>query len=76
MIALSQVQKGQKVKINSFQKNDLLTFSCIEIGLCLHSVIKVVDRLPFGGNLVVLSENGKYSLRKEDADCIFVDLIS
>ena len=75
MFPLSQLPIGKQAKIISFSDSDLLAYTCVEMGLCINSSIEMINQLPFGGNLVVLGNNGKYSLRKEDADKIMVEEI-
>lgn len=76
MIPLSKLKKGKSARIVSFTDDSLLAFSCIEMGLCINSIIELVDKLHFGGNLVVLSDNGKYSLRQQEANQIMVQEIT
>ena len=75
MRPLSDLEHKKYARIVSFNDDSLMASCCIEMGLCEDSVIQVLDKLSFGGNLIILSENGKYTLRKKEADQIMVSEI-
>ena len=70
MISLSQLSVGQKAKIVYFEMNEKIFIRFMEMGLCVNEKIQMLGRLPFGGNLVILSKNGKYTLREREARLI------
>ena len=70
--SLDEVPEGTQVEIIRFEGPSDISLRFMEMGLCVHDKIRVLNQLPFGGNLVILSENGKYSLRKEFAQWITV----
>ncbi len=76
MCPLSGLKHKKYARIVGFSDDQLMASCCIEMGLCENSVIQVLDKLPFGGNLIVLSENGKYTLRKREADHIMVEEVT
>lgn len=72
MTSLSQMELGKKAKIKEIQTQAPIFQRLVEMGLSLNSYIQVLTRLPFGGNLIVLSDYGKYSIQKEIAQKIKV----
>ena len=70
MTALSNLDIGEKARIANFEmsKNNLIRF--MGMGLFVNQTIEVLVKLPFGGNLVILTEYGKYTLRKSTAQSI------
>lgn len=76
MQTLSSLGNHKYGRIVSFRDNQQVAFYCIEMGLCENVVVQVLDKLLLGGNLVILSKNGKYTIRKEDADQIMVEEVS
>ena len=75
MISLSYLPIGHKAKISSFETNKKTWLRFMEMGLRINETIQVLGKLPFGGNLIVLSKHGKYSLRYSSALQIKVDEI-
>ena len=72
MVSLSYLPVGQKAKISSFStKSTWQRF--MEMGLKVNETIQVLGKLPFGGNLIILSKHGKYSLRRASANLIKVN---
>ena len=47
----------------------------MEMGLRVKESIQILGWLPLGGNLVILSNHGKYILRKKEAQLIKVKKI-
>ena len=76
MISLSYLPVGQKAKISGFETNEKTWQRFMEMGLKINETIQILGKLPFGGNLIVLSKHGKYSLRYSSACQIKVDSIS
>ena len=72
MLSLSYLPVGQKAKISSFSTQSTWK-RFMEMGLKVNETIQVLGKLPFGGNLIVLSKHGKYSLRSSSANQITVD---
>ncbi|MGI9549329.1 MAG: FeoA family protein [Bdellovibrionales bacterium] len=75
MRPLSQLEYKKKARIVSLKGDDFANSCCIEMGLCQDSVIEVLGRLPFGGPMIILSQNGKYIVRKKDMESILVEEI-
>ena len=71
MIRLSEGLLGRPLKITGFFAPKETALSLIEMGLCVHEEIQILGRL-FGGNLIILSKNGKYTLREKTARLIEV----
>ena len=76
MISLSYLPIGQKAKISGFSANKNIVLRFMEMGLKINETIQVLEKLPFGGNLIILSKYGKYSLRRSSASQIQVNEIS
>ncbi len=76
MIPLSRLKRGQSGRIAAFRGSAEAAFRFMEMGLAEGESARLLERLPFGGNLVVLLENGKYTIRKKDADLIIVEISS
>lgn len=65
MISLSDLTIGQKAKIICFETNEKTINRFMEMGLCVNDQIQILGKLPLGGNLIILSSHGKYTLRKK-----------
>ncbi|MCY4321957.1 MAG: FeoA family protein [Bdellovibrionaceae bacterium] len=76
MTYLSYLPIGQKAKICGFNTKDKTGLRFMEMGLRINETIQVLARLPFGGNLIILSKHGKYSLRHSSASQIQVNKIA
>ena len=72
---LTEMNLGEKAEIKEIQTEDSIFYRLKDMGLTLGSSIKLLVKLPFGGNLIVLSDYGKYSIQKEMAQKIKVQLI-
>jgi len=75
MCPLSELTPKKQARIVGFTEDSWITSCCIEMGLCENSIIEIVDYLPFGNHLIVLSENGKYVLRKQEVCHILVEVL-
>ena len=67
MTFLSDLPIGKTAKIIGFSANKRALIRFMEMGLRVNGAIAVLGRLPLGGNLVALSNYGKYSLRQKEA---------
>lgn len=67
MIALSNLSIGQTARIIHFETSEKIRMRFMEMGLSVNDTIKMIGRLPWGGNLIILSKHGKYILRKKEA---------
>ena len=76
MTPLSKLNKGQVGRILCIKGDESLVYRLVEIGLHRNDKVQLVDKLLFGKNLVVLSRDGKYVLRKKEADLIKVEILS
>lgn len=70
MTSLSNLAIGQTAQIVHFETNKKNLIRLMEMGLSTDKTIKMLGKLPFGGNLVILSDHGKYILRKQTAKLI------
>ena len=70
MTSLSNLSVGQQAKIVHFETNKKSLIRFMEMGLTTNKKIQMLGKLPLGGNLVILSEHGKYILRKQTAKLI------
>jgi len=75
MVSLSHLSLGQKAEIVSFKIHGRELIRFMEMGLRAKESIQMLGWLPFGGNLVILSNHGKYILRKKEAQLIKVKKI-
>ena len=73
MASLANLAKGKKAKISGFSTHTKAWQRFMEMGLKINETIQILEKLPFGGNLIVLSNYGKYSLRGSSARHIQVD---
>ncbi|MBC6415837.1 MAG: ferrous iron transport protein A [Bdellovibrionales bacterium] len=69
---LSQMNTGETAKIKDIIQVNILT-RFREMGLTINSSVQLLGKLPFGGNLIILSDYGKYTIRKQTAEKIKVD---
>ena len=73
-IRLSEIEAGKKVKIVSFE-NDEIILKLMEMG-CLPGESVVVEKIaPLGGPLSIVVSGYHLSLRRDEADKIFVDIV-
>jgi len=63
---------GETAKIKDIIQVNILT-RFREMGLTINSSVQLLGKLPFGGNLIILSDYGKYTIRKQTAEKIKVD---
>lgn len=70
MTALSNLTVGQKAKIACFETSEQTFIRFMEMGLYINEKIQMLGRLPLGGNVIILSDHGKYTLRKKEAHLI------
>lgn len=70
MMLLSDLAVGQKAKITQFETSTHALICFLEIGLFINANIQILGHLVLGGNLIILSDHGKYILRKPIAKCI------
>lgn len=69
MTSLSNLSTGQKARIIHFEASEKICMRFMEMGLRVNDSIQILERL-YGGILIVLSEHGKYALRKREARLI------
>ena len=73
-VRLSQIEAGKKVKIVSFE-NDEIILKLMEMG-CLPGEAVVVEKIaPLGGPISIVVSGYHLRLRKDEADKIFVEII-
>ena len=66
-MSLSDLPIGKTAKIIGFSATEGALIRFMEMGLRANEAIAMLGRLPLGGNLIVLSDHGKYSLRLKEA---------
>ena len=72
---LSNLSLGQKAEIISFSGYGKTFIRFMEMGLRINESIQMLGQLPLGGNFIILSNHGKYILRKREAQLIKVKKI-
>ena len=70
MTPLSDLAIGQKAKIVRFETNKKTLMYFMKMGLRINDQIQMLGQLPLGGNILILSSHGKYTLRKKTAQFI------
>lgn len=71
---LSEVTVGTKVKIKSFATNEIV-IKLMEMGCLPEEDITVWKKAPFGDPIYLLVAGYSLSLRKDEAEQIYVELI-
>jgi ferrous iron transport protein A len=72
LFKLSEIKPGKKVKIHSFEKDDIF-LKLMEMG-CLPGEIVVVEKIaPFGDPISITVSNYQLSLRLNEAEMILVE---
>jgi Fe2+ transport system protein FeoA len=71
---LSEVSPNSEVKIQSFHDSDL-ELKLLEFGIAINSSIAVQRKAPFGGPILIGTQNGSIALRKTEAQTLDVILI-
>ena len=75
MTSLSSLGRGQVGRVLSLGGNQETAARFMDMGIYINEKIQFLTHL-FGGNLVILSKNGKYSLRRSEAAPILVEVLS
>ncbi|MEO8719966.1 MAG: FeoA family protein [Ginsengibacter sp.] len=71
---LSQVKTGTKVKIKSFENNEIV-LKLMEMGCIPDEEVTVWKKAPFGDPIYVLVAGYSLSLRLDEAEQIIVDKV-
>jgi len=71
---LSDIEKNSQFEIITID-NPELRERLIEMGFCQGVKGRLLQRLPFGGPLVLQAGTCTFALRKEDATCIHIQKI-
>ena len=71
---LSEVKANSAVVIQSFHDADI-ELKLLEFGIAINSPIAVQRIAPFGGPILIETQNGALALRKEEAQTLAVVLI-
>jgi len=74
MINLSQVKVGTKVKIKSFENDDII-LKLMEMGCLPEEEIIVWKKAPFGDPIYIMVSGYSLSLRLDEAEKINVELL-
>jgi len=69
---LSEMKLGDKALVKDIQTEETHFDYLRDMGFTVGSRIKLLVNLPFGGNFIVLSNYGKYSIQKKLAQKIEV----
>ena len=72
---ITKLKQGQVGRIVAIKGPVEKTSRFTELGLSINKRILVLERLLFGGSLVVASPDGKYALRSSEAADIHVELL-
>jgi ferrous iron transport protein A len=71
---LSQVKTGTKVKIKSFE-NDEIILKLMEMGCLPEEEITVLKKAPFGDPIYIMVSGYSLSLRADEAEKINVEIL-
>ena len=71
---LSEIKPKERVKIKIFNDADL-ELKLLEFGIAQGSEVYVQRKAPFGGPVLIETQNGMIALRKDEAQTLDVDLI-
>ena len=71
---LSEVSPQNQVKVTAFSDEDL-ELKLLEFGINIGTQITIDRKAPLGGPILVITQNGKLALRKEEAATISVALL-
>ena len=72
---LSEVNTNDKIKVESFNDPEL-ELKLLEFGIAIGSQIVVQRKAPFGGPILIETQNGMIALRKDEAQTLDVAPIS
>ena len=72
---LSVVKPNSQVKIQCFNDTDL-ELKLLEFGIAIGSKVFVQRKAPFGGPILIETQNGMIALRKEEAQTLEVELVA
>ncbi len=74
-MVLSDLKKGQKAKIRSFD-NLHLALKFLEIGVVPGAIVSIYAFAPLGCPIAVDIEGSKISMRKQEAKTVKIELLS
>ena len=74
-MVLSVVKTNCQVKIECFNDTDL-ELKLLEFGISIGSKVFVQRKAPFGGPILIETQNGMIALRKEEAQTLEVELVA
>lgn len=75
MTRLNQISLGAAARIVSFDNNNELQKKLLAMGLIPGSLVEVIRFAPLGDPMVLKVRGSSLSLRKAEADSIFVELV-
>jgi len=75
MKRLSEMRSGTRVRILSFENNDLF-LKLMEMGCVPGEIIKVEQIAPLGDRISIIVAGYNLSLRLDEADNIFVEQVN
>lgn len=75
MTSLSRLARGQVGRVISLGGSREAAACFMDMGIYINEKIQFLTNL-FGGNLIILSKTGKYSLRRSEAAPIQVEVLS
>ena len=75
MKSLSSLTKGQVGRVISIGGSRETAARFMDMGIYINEKVQLLTRL-LGGNLIILSRNGKYSFRRAEAGPILVEVLS
>ena len=72
---LSEITPNTQVTVISFDDTDL-ELKLLEFGINIGSKLTVERKAPFGGPILLITQNGKLALRKDEASQLTVSPLS
>jgi Fe2+ transport system protein FeoA len=72
---LSEIKPNSQVRIQSFNDTDL-ELKLLEFGISIGSKVFIQVKAPFGGPILLETQNGMIALRKIEAQALDVELVS
>ena len=69
---LSEAKVGQKVEIKSFE-NDEMVLKLMEMGCLPGEIVSIENKAPWGDPISIIVSGYHLSLRRDEADKIFVE---
>lgn len=75
MAVLTSLKKGQKARVKQVTGNGLIKQRLLKMGLVPGETVEIEKVAPLGSPIDVLVKGYHLSLRKEEANCVEVEVI-